>query len=216
MKILDLYCGAGGTAMGYYLAFRRRFPRLTIVGVDINPQPRFPFCFIQEDALNFLPRYGHEFDLIVSSPPCQAYTRLRTIWPDRRYEDLVGPTRRLLQETGRPYVIENVEGAPLYSPIMLCGSMFGLRLQRHRLFETYPVIEKQPPACNHVFTAPRSGRQPSRTQFYSIHGHFSGVDGAKREAMHIDWMTRDELSQAIPPAYTRWIGHQLLLTLFHK
>ena len=203
MRLLDLFCGAGGAAMGYY-----RAGFMDIVGVDNKPQPHYPFEFVQADALEYLAEYWKMFDLIHTSPPCQEYTSIN-VWK-RKYPDLIAPTRELLQQTGKPYVIENVRGAPLENPIMLCGTMFGLRVVRHRYFECSPPILLAPATCNHWLPVVKHGRRPDREkQFAAVTGHFSDVEYAKR-AMGIDWMTQAELSQAIPPAYTEWIGRRIV------
>ena len=205
-RLLDLFCGAGGAAMGYYRA------GFDVVGVDIKPQPRYPFEFHQGDALEYCAAHGHEFDVIHASPPCQAYSVTKSIHGND-HPDLVAVTRAALQATGKPWVIENVVGAPLFSPLMLCGSMFsGLRVYRHRLFECNPQITFAPACCSHQFKMPASKGQYHElngTNFITCVGHnFKASDG--RIAMGIDWMTRAELSQAIPPAYTEYIGRQLL------
>lgn len=214
MRVLDLFCGAGGASMGYHQT------GFAVVGVDIAPQPHYPFVFHQADALAYLAEHGQEYDLIHASPPCQAYTRLRGLVEarggEKEYPDLVHATRAALQAVGVPYVIENVEGAPLQSPLMLCGTMFNLRVFRHRYFETSIFM-----------LAPPHGKHPAGSTTMAYRGHsafangathigvygnaFSAVDG--RLAMDIDWMSKKELSQAIPPAYTRWLGTQLFYVL---
>jgi DNA (cytosine-5)-methyltransferase 1 len=213
MRLLDLFCGAGGAAMGYYQA---GFDE--ILGVDIRPQPRYPFRFIQADALEFLARFGPSsgWDLIHASPPCQHYSVANNIWK-RDHPDLLDAVREGLQRAGSPYVIENVVGAPLRSPVLVCGVMFGLKVFRHRLFESSELL-LQPP---HM---PHGGRAIGRDGFCCVagHGDSNGHKGKRkpvppdhrsvaawRRAMGIDWMTRSELAQAIPPAYTKWIGEQL-------
>lgn len=204
-RLLDLCCKAGGCAVGYSRA------GFEVVGVDHESQKRFPFEFHQADALEFLGAHAHEFDAIHASPPCQRYSRaaLRA-GTSHRHPDLVGPFREALEATRLPYVMENVPGAPLRTWFKLCGTMFRLKVRRHRWFEVnwdLPVLV--PMACDHSY----------RT--YSVFGHGSGNrNGNKRndagtvaewkDAMGIDWMVRDELSQAIPPAYTEYIGRQLL------
>lgn len=179
-----------------------------VVGVDINHQKNYPFEFVQGDALEYLKEHGHEFDVIHASPPCQAYAITNNIWKKSdSYPDLVAPTRELLIETGKPYVIENVPGAPLISPIKLCGVMFDLHVIRHRLFESNQLLF-QPQHVKHKFRA-SYGRTPKNGEYYTISGHFGDVEGA-RKAMGIPWMVRNELSQAIPPAYTKYIGEQLI------
>lgn len=202
MKLLDLFSGAGGAAMGYY---RAGFTE--IVGVDIKPQPRYPFEFVQGDALEYLAEHGGEFDFIHASPPCQAYTKAQKIMKNI-HPDLVEPTRKLLKATGKPYVIENVPGAPLINPVMLIGTMFNLLTIRPRLFEcnfNVPFVLFPVPGNRQA----KMGRSPKEGEYIQPVGNFSGIEYAKR-AMGIDWMTRDELKEAIPPAYTEWIGRQLL------
>jgi DNA (cytosine-5)-methyltransferase 1 len=225
MDLLDLYCKAGGASEGY------RRAGFNVMGVDIGPPPNYPFPFIQSDALEFLAKYGHKFDAIHASPPCQAFSATRTLW-NRIHPNLIGPTRDLLRKVGRPYIIENVMGAPLLNPVMLCGSMFGLRtkdgnqLRRHRLFEVWPEVLILTPPCQHdkgsVIGVHGGGQHPKRRRpaTITVYGHSSGkrpgsdipdfTVAARREAMGIDWMTRDELSQAIPPAYTEFLGRWLL------
>ena len=132
MKLLDLFCGAGGAAMGYH---RAGFDDIT--GVDIKPMPRYPFKFIQGDALEYLAAHGAEYDVIHASPPCQAYSIMQHANHMRKdHPDLVDSVRDALKQTGKPWIIENVPGAPLIDPILLCGLSFGLRVIRHRLFES--------------------------------------------------------------------------------
>jgi DNA (cytosine-5)-methyltransferase 1 len=215
VRILDLFCGAGGCSMGY----SRAFPDAEIVGVDINPQPRYPFTFVQADAMTY-PLDG--FDFIHASPPCQAYSAGRNIWKGRladdRHPDLVDPTRARLIAADVPYVIENVVGAPLRNYVVLCGDMFGLGVKRHRLFETSFIVWN-PPTCRadhpdffvSVFgggaKAKKKGRGFPKTNV---------VHAAASAAMGIDWMNRDEMSQAIPPAYTEFIGHALAAHLMER
>jgi DNA (cytosine-5)-methyltransferase 1 len=179
------------------------------VGVDITPQPYYPLEFVQGDALTF-PLDG--FDAVHASVPCQAYSPLRHTHPDLRdeYPDLIGPMRERLRAAGVLYVLENVPQAPLESPIVLCGSMFRLRtfhgwLKRHRAFEcNFPVHQ---PACDHPRGIPCLG-------VYGNGGHAGkarrGTVYEKRELMGIDWMTPEEINEAIPPAYTDYIGHWLM------
>ncbi len=201
-RLLDLFCKAGGCSVGYWRA------GFEVVGVDIEPQPNYPFEFHQADALRVLETaWPRSFDAIHASPPCQAFTVARVIH-GREHHDLLTPTRDLLDAVGLPYVIENVPNAPMRKDIVLCGSHFPeLRVRRHRHFEVnWPINELMPP-CDH-------GRKT-----VSVFGHGGHIyHGVKdwREAMGIDWMTRDELAQAIPPAYTKWIGRRLLDTLEAK
>lgn len=210
-RLLDLFCGAGGAAMGYHRA------GFDVVGVDVKPQPRYPFEFVQADALEWLARpmtvEAWEFDAIHASPPCQlfsAYQRANKHQGD--HLNLIPQTRELLLETGLPYVIENVEGAPLEEPTMICGSSVGIDVRRHRLFETnFPLIV---PSCVHGWQTPRFNRgsrdtRPNDRSTVAVGEWRLPVD-LQRQAMEIDWMTVPELSQAIPPAYTELIGHQLM------
>lgn len=196
-RCLDLFCCAGGASMGYAKA------GFEVVGVDIAKQPHYPFPFIRADVADMDPRFLATFDLIAASPPCQRYTNCQRI-RDNEHPDLVAPTRALLKASGRPYAIENVVGAPLIDTIELCGAMFGLRVYRHRLFEcSFPVdVPAHPP---HTAPLRKMGRRPQPGDFLHVVGNFSGVAQAK-EAMGIDWMVRDELREAIPPAYTQFIG----------
>ncbi len=206
-RLLDLFCGAGGAGMGYHRA------GFDVVGVDIRPMPRYPFEFHQADALEYLAEHGHEFDAIHASPPCQGYSGLN--FAAENYPKLIEPVRRLLKMSGKPYCIENVAGAKaeLLNPLMLCGSMFGLRVQRHRLFECRPEIYFAPAPCNHWLpVAPKGTWADDDKQFHYVHGHFVNQEYARR-AMGIDWMNRDELAEAIPPAYTEYIGAQLMNVL---
>jgi DNA (cytosine-5)-methyltransferase 1 len=206
-KLLDLFCGSGGASMGYYLA------GFDVTGVDIEPQPHFPFAFVQADAMTF-PLNG--FDVIHCSPPCQAYSNLKGL-TTREYPQLISAIGRRLRLSGIPYVIENVRGAAsvLQSVLMLCGSMFGLQtpcgaqLRRHRLFESN-VLLMSPGSCRHKGRSISiTGRTPQRQVVYNTTRETFSVDAA-RQAMGIPWMTMRELSQAIPPAYTQFIGLSLL------
>ena len=178
-----------------------------VVGVDIIPQPHYPFGFHQGDALEFLREHGHMFDAIHASPPCQAYSETRKI-QSNDHPELIPPTRMALQQIGLPWVIENVPGSPLIDPVELCGAMFGLRTYRHRLFETsFPVTI--PPHPKHGAPQAKMGRPPREGEFIHVVGNFSGVEYAKT-AMGIDWMNRNEMAQAIPPTYTEYIGCKLM------
>ena len=194
--------------MGYHRA------GLDVVGVDFRPQPRYPFAFHQADALEFLAAHGDEFDAIHASPPCQAHTAINHAQKGR-LESLVDRTREALEAAGKPWVIENVPGAPLRRPIKLCGTMFGLEVIRHRMFESSAML-LSPGRCRHT------GSVADGT-YVSVHGGgqrathtipYSQQRPRWEAAMGIDWMgTRDELCQAIPPAYTEFIGRQLLRSL---
>jgi DNA (cytosine-5)-methyltransferase 1 len=202
-RLLDLFCGAGGAAMGYHQA------GFEVVGVDIEPQPRYPFKFIRADALSY-PCKG--FDAIHASPPCQAHAITQNIWKNHaKHPDAIWATRFRLLLSGLPYVIENVPGAPLMEPVILCGEMFGLGVIRHRLFESNIPLAR-PMHLRHRGRASYGHRPTAGTVYMTVSGHYPDLPRAKL-AMGINWMTRDELAQAIPPAYTEWIGHQLIAHL---
>lgn len=208
-KLLDLFCCQGGAGMGYHRA------GFNVVGVDLDPQPRYPFNFHQADAIQTLEavlelkrRFGWVvYDAIHASPPCQAHTNAQKIMGNE-HPELIEPTRNLLKEIGLPYVIENVPGAPLDNPVELCGAMFGLGTYRHRLFETNFHVEP-PEHQKHEARTTKMGRAPVDGEMMHVVGNFSGVETAKK-AMGIDWMTRDGLRESIPPAYTQHIGYYLM------
>ena len=202
MRCLDLFCGAGGAATGYARA------GFDVTGIDIKPQAHYPFTFVQGDALKYVEAHGHEYDLIHASPPCQAHMPLRH-WTGKEYPDLIPATRAALIATGKPYVIENVPDAPLVNPIMLCGSMFSLRVIRHRIFETSVPIYFPPGPCTHPKNAVGRRGNEGTGEWITCTGHFANVAKARQAMGGLNWMTRDEISQAIPPAFTEWIARQL-------
>lgn len=197
--------------MGYHLA------GFDVVGVDIEPQPRYPFTFVQADALTFLRELDYgvlAYAAIHASPPCQAHTSLKIMANAREHIDLIAPTREALGLTGIPWTIENVVGAPLVNPTRLCGTSFGLgvpsldrELRRHRLFETSWHLGLAPP-CGHRRRACGIYGDHFRLGRRSSDGEFSGERALAygSEAMGIDWMTWPELKEAIPPDYTRFLG----------
>lgn len=223
-RALDLFCGAGGASMGLYRA------GFDVTGVDIVRRPRYPFAFVQADALR--PPFDlRQFDFIWASPPCQKHTSLKNMYNAKLHEDLIPPTRAMLAAAGVPYAIENVMGAPLDNPIILCGTMFGLgvedaELRRHRQFETsFPILFV--PQCQHgsrdTIGLYGGHVRNRRRRVIGIYGKgcrdsarkgnrgvpdFTGDQG--RAAMDIHWMTNAELSQAIPPAYGEFIGRAAL------
>ena len=211
MKILDLFCCAGGVAVGYHRA------GFEVVGVDIKPQPHFPFEFIQADALTLPIKFLRTFDAIHASPPCQSYSDLaKRNGNGHEWPRLIEPVREILIKSGKPYVIENVEGAPLLNPVVLCGTMFkGLRVLRHRLFEANFTIIAPPhgkhPRC-HTFDKRKSqyGKTDDMIDFVSVNGGGNCTVAAARDAMGINWMNKDEMNEAIPPAYMEFIGKQLI------
>ena len=211
--------------MGYHRA------GFDVVGVDIEPQPHYPFEFHQADALEYCAAYGREYDAIHASPPCQGYSALRSLHANREYSNLIPATRLALQASSRLWVIENVERARahLLTPVMLCGTMFnlgtdGAELQRHRLFETQGFFVLTPP-CNHLASGVIGvyGGHGRDRRVITVVGHTGGRStrqatngfnkNQRNEAMGIDWMTQAELSQAIPPAYTEHIGAHIMRAL---
>lgn len=218
--LLDLFCCQGGASAGY------RRAGFDVYGIDLEPQPRYPYWFHQGDALDALDMLASGRGLLFThpvkgtvelfdeqvtarhgSPPCQKYTRCQQI-QQREHPDLVAPTRERFAATGQPWVIENVEGAPLNDPVTLCGAMFGLETYRHRLFESdVPLTAPEHPA--HVARTTKMGRAPVDGEFMHVVGNFSGVDRA-RGVMGMGWANRDGLREAIPPAYSQYIGSQLL------
>lgn len=216
-RLLDLFCCQGGAARGYEQA------GFDVYGVDIDPQPRYPYPMHQGDALEVLDallwgqtvRFGDvaldlsDFEAMHASPPCQAYTLCQRI-QGNVHPDLVEPTRAMLDGTGLPYIIENVEGAPLLDPVLLCGAMFPeLRVYRHRLFEANFVLDV-PAHPEHVAPLRKMGRAPQPGDWMHVVGNFSGVAQAREAMGGVDWMTRDGLRESIPPAYTAYLGAQLI------
>lgn len=206
-RALDLYCCAGGASAGLVSA------GFDVVGVDIEEQPQYPWTFVRGDALQVA---LDGFDLIWASPPCQRFSKATKRWGEtEQHPDLIQATRERLQASGALYIIENVEGAPLLgNPVVLCGSMFGLGVQRHRIFEVnFPVRQ---PACDHE----------GQGAVVGVYGHSGGSskrDGIKfggvetwRHGMGIWWMSGDKLAQAIPPAYAEFLGLQARVHLMAK
>jgi len=214
-RLLDLFCGAGGAAMGYHRA------GFEVVGVDINPQPHYPFQFIQDDALDIARMavedvFLSEFDAIHASPPCQMFSitanLARAQGKKASQIDLLTPVRPLLEATGLPYVIENVKGAPLRDPVQLCGSTFGLGVRRHRLFESNLLLMGHG-ECRHKEQGRPIGVYHVMNDEVPQGGKTAQTLEEGQEAMGIDWMTWPELKEAIPPAYTEWIGSQLMAAI---
>lgn len=209
--LLDLFCCAGGAGVGYQRA------GFDVVGVDIVARPSNPLPFIQADALTLDPKFIELFDAIHASPPCQSYSDLAKRngnadeWPR-----LIDPVRKILVDSGKPWVIENVEGSPLINPVILCGTMFpGLRVLRHRLFEasftiTPPPHKKHPKV--HTFDKRKShfGKTDEWRDFVQVTGGGNCTLAAARDAMGISWMSKGEINEAIPPAYTELVGRQLM------
>lgn len=218
-RLLDLFSCAGGAAKGYHDA------GFEVIGVDINPQPRYPFEHHVGDALAFVRDHGHEFDAIHASPPCQTYSKTRTLH-DNTHPDLVEPTRAALIASGRPWVIENVVGAPLLNPLVLCGTEFGmtaldvdgvpLKLVRHRLFESNIELHGNG-GCRHdraIQTATiygaGGGWTPAHRDNPERRGGYIPHTDVIKALLGIDWMTKHEMSQVVPPVMAEHIGRQLL------
>lgn len=183
----------------------------SVDGIDIEPQPRYPFHFTQADAIAYVREHGYKYDAVHASPPCQAHTKAQRI-RGNTHIDLIDDTRDALNELGKPYIIENVVGAPLREDLMLCGGMFGLRTYRHRIFEISGFDIPQPPHPEHVAPVTKMGRPPVDGENMHIVGNFSGVPLA-RDIMRMPWANREGLREAIPPAYTAWIGTRLRSSL---
>jgi DNA (cytosine-5)-methyltransferase 1 len=210
-RILDLFCCEGGAAMGYHRA------GFDVTGVDIVPQPRYPFAFVQADAIAYVREHAHEYDVIHASPPCQAHS---TITPDRsKHVDLIPATRAALIQSGKPYVIENVEGArhALIDPVRLCGSSFGLKVRRHRYFECSVLMLSLP--CEHEAQGVPLGVYGDHADTFvgrpdgTSRGVKATTDDEAREAMGMPWASWHGATQAIPPAYTEFLGGQLITQL---
>ena len=199
MRVLDLFCGAGGASCGLHYA------GFDVVGVDIAPQPNYPFEFVQADAMTY-PLDG--FDFIWASPPCQVHSNA---WKIRGndHPDLIPDIRARLRGGNAHYCIENVPGAPLLNPVLLCGSMFGLKVYRHRIFEASFDIPFR--LCNHDRAQVKMGRKVKEGDIIQVVGHFTNVPYGRR-AMGIDWMNQRELAQAIPPAFSEFIAQALNAT----
>jgi len=234
MRLLDLYCGPGGCSVGYSRA------GFEVVGIDIKPQPSYPFEFVQGDALwmlECLVRKGgictnagttywlKDFDAIAASPPCQRYSSATRCNKNRKdtktaadHPDLVAPTRKWLELAGKPWVMENVPNAPMVEPLMLCGTMFGLRVIRHRLFESSFFLWSPGNRCAHPprGTVGKAGVRGKKVgDWISVAG--STIAKVAAPAMGVDWVKRrEELSQMIPPAYTEFIGKQLIDHIRYK
>lgn len=219
-RLLDLFCGAGGAAMGYHMA------GFDVIGVDINPSPHYPFEFIQRDVMDLNPRHiARSFAAVHASPPCQLYsvTNRSHMGGRRPHLDLVRGARMLLEETGLPWIIENVPGAPLREPVVLCGSSFGLRVRRHRLFECSFKVRDVPP-CDHGWQDRhkpyqvkeyKNGLKIKASGVVTVVGHGQNIANkswiySSSVAMGIDWMVTKDICQAIPPLYTRFLGKQLM------
>ncbi len=212
--LYDLFCGGGGSTKGFQRA------GFHVIGVDNKDQPRY--CgdgFVCMDAFEFMRLYlAGKYEraaAFAASPPCQAYSRMRHLpWlRDRKYPALIPATRDVLNVTGVPWVIENVEDAPLLNGITLCGTMFGLPLYRHRKFESNVLLMgMEHKRHEHViFAGGKLNKYSQAGGIVGVYGHIGGVRMADaKAAMGIDWMIKDELTQAIPPIFTEYVGGWLM------
>lgn len=219
-RLLDLFCGAGGCSEGY------RRAGFIVHGIDNRRQPRYPYTFTRADALEYLAANGHLYDVIHASPPCQRYSTLQNINKAQGYEnehpDLIDIARRLLIASGKPYVIENVQGSPLNTQVIVCAHSLGMKkLARHRHFESNVMLHA--PRCTHrrkdveiigIYGERPDGHRVSPKQ-YKVTRTASSMTEAK-ELMQINWMEWHELKEAIPPAYTEYIGRQLIRYLENR
>ena len=207
-RLLDLFCKAGGASMGYHLA------GFEVVGVDIKKQKRYPFEFIQADALEVLQdmHFLKTFDVLTASPPCQTHSstkHLRNAQGKTTSKiDLIPETREGLIKAQKPYVIENVPGAPLNHPVVMCGSYFGLQVRRHRLFESTFALTGT--VCDHKKQGRPVGVYGSMKDEIPRGGTTAKSIEEARTAMGIDWMLWGDLVEAIPPAYTKHLGDQMM------
>lgn len=210
--LLDIGCRQGGATRGYQNA------GFYVIGCDIEPQPRYIGDeFILADGLEVLKDlvtdggiagwYWRGVDAIHTSWPCQGYSDTQRI-RGNAHPKLIEPGRELLEATGLPYVQENVPGAPLIAPVLLCGAMFGLRTYRHRLFESN-ILLTAPAHPAHAGQQVKMGRPVREGDFYQAVGNFSNVSYARRD-MGVEWMTREGIRECIPPVYAEWVGRQLL------
>jgi DNA (cytosine-5)-methyltransferase 1 len=210
LKLLDLFCGAGGASHGYAMA------GFDVTGIDIKHGKRYPYKYIRDDVRNYLnSEYLQQFDIIHASPPCQTHSatkHLRNAQGNSTSKvDMIEEVRAALIASGKPYIIENVPGAPLIDPIMLCGSAFGLKVRRHRLFESnLPLKGTQ---CDHKTQGRPVGIYGSMRDEIPNGGHTAKTMEQANEAMGIYWMLWGELVEAIPPMYTEYIGQQNRLTI---
>ena len=205
MIALDLFCGAGGASCGIKQA------GYEVYGVDNVAQPNYPFEFFEEDAVAFMQNGLDDFDFIWASPPCQAYSWASALRRNEgtEYADLVEITREYLVASGKPYIIENVVGAPLIHPVRLCGTMFPeLKVFRHRLFESNCNLKVEMECAHNGHKAKE--RRTDGGDFYTVAGHWVGTTAEWSDAMGITWMTKKELAQAIPPVYSKYLAKQVI------
>jgi len=207
MKLLDLFCGAGGASMGYAMA------GFEVTGIDVKHGKRYPFNYIRGDVRDYLHKeFLDQFDVIAASPPCQTHSSTKHLRVAQGKStdkiDMIPEVREALIASGKHYVIENVPGAPLINPVQLCGSAFGLKVRRHRLFESN--LELQGTQCFHKEQGRPVGIYGSMRDEIPGGGHTAKTMPEAEQAMGIDWMIWGELVESIPPAYTKFIGEQII------
>jgi DNA (cytosine-5)-methyltransferase 1 len=206
MKLLDLFCGSGGASVGYAQA------GFDVTGIDISTHKEYPFTFIKADVMTLDSNYLQQFDVIHASPPCQAFSSLRKLaiaqGHDSRKPNLIDPVRKMLQESNRTYIIENVPGSPLINPIQLCGSSFNLGVRRHRLFESNEKLQGS--ICDHKKQGKVVGVWGHRNDQIPNGGKSASTIEEARKAMGLNYMNWANIIEAIPPAYTKYLGQQLM------
>ena len=209
MRLLDIFCGAGGASKGYEMA------GFDVTGIDLKSGKRYPFTYIKKDFKTLTVEDLQYYDVIHASPPCQTFsiTKNLRIAQNKKTdkEDLLDVTRQLLIDSGKPYVLENVPGAPLRNPIQLCGSVFNLQVRRHRLFESNMPLKGS--GCDHKQQGRPVGIYGSLNDKIPGGGQTAKTIEIARQAMGINWMIWTELVEAIPPMYTEFIGKQVMTYL---
>jgi DNA (cytosine-5)-methyltransferase 1 len=202
--LLDLFCCAGGAAMGYHKA------GFEVIGCDIKDQPNYPFKFVKGDWKDVLNEYKDWADCFHASPPCQDYSRTKSLH-ENEYPALIKEVRDAFKETGKPYIIENVLGAPMENVIILDGIMFGLKVVRRRKFESNILLMMPGKGLKRGSVGAKNCTHKDFDGYYIVGGHQMGTLEEWKQAMGIDWnIAREELAEAIPPAYTFFLGEQLM------